>query len=525
MSSTSNEITATSVELAQITLKANQALQQHLTERAAALEDEIREAERLLKLLETDDAYEDPEDEIQIPGAAKPTGFFLPSEYLEVGSPLRADSLNRNNYAARIMPHTMNPKELDALKSAVMAENRKVQACRRQTNDPSPVDLERDVDDINWDIVAELVSDASAVKFTAEECRIKWVGDRHPSINHSEWSATETEELRLLVDELKKKDPTAKLDWVDIAKQLGTNRTPVDVMSKSKNHIRHQWDSYSDEKLLEGVEMYGINSWNSVARHVSPHATPTQCQNRYQKSLDPNIKRRGWAPEEDERLRKTVAALGSSWVKVAEFIPGRTNDQCNERWTEGLNSSSSKNIWSEREDALLVELAVSMNRQWKSISLKIGNGKTGPSCRARYNKLSATSTRTTPGTSARPTPEIPPSAASTSAATPPATSEQVAFAEQASAVSVSQLESEPEPDTSARAGATTRAKGKRKRAPNESDIQPRKSKRLKAAEHKNSETTAANSAAAETVSSEAPGSPHTRPRPRLRNVNRQTKPS
>jgi hypothetical protein len=34
------------------------------------------------KQLETDEAEDDPEDEVRIPGASKPQGFFKPMEYL-----------------------------------------------------------------------------------------------------------------------------------------------------------------------------------------------------------------------------------------------------------------------------------------------------------------------------------------------------------------------------------------------------------------------------------------------------------
>jgi hypothetical protein len=83
-------------------------------------------------------------------------------------------------------------------------------------------------------------------------------------------------------------------------------------------------------------------------------------------------------------LKKAVAAIGTSWVRVAEYVPGRTNDQCNERWTGQLNAGSSKNVWSEDEDRKLIEMVNSEGRQWKAISKKIGNGKTGPSVRSSF---------------------------------------------------------------------------------------------------------------------------------------------
>lgn len=66
------------------------------------------------------------------------------------------------------------------------------------------------------------VSDASSVKRTATDCRVCWIGDRHPKINHSEWAALEVTKLSELVSEVLKEKST--VDWVEVAKQLGVRR-------------------------------------------------------------------------------------------------------------------------------------------------------------------------------------------------------------------------------------------------------------------------------------------------------------
>lgn len=39
-----------------------------------------------------------------------------------------------------------------------------------------------------------------------------------------------------------------------------------------------------------------------------------------------------WSLDEDKRLTVSVKLLGSgSWNKIAQFVPGRTQSQCNER--------------------------------------------------------------------------------------------------------------------------------------------------------------------------------------------------
>ena len=125
--------------------------------------------------------------------------------------------------------------------------------------------------------------------------------------------------------------------------------------------------------------MWSVTSLKShlVARKVSEYATAAQCQTRWTKSLDPKLKRGAWTENEDNRLRNAVAGFGTSWIQVATAIPGRTNDQCRERWLEHVNADTSQNTWTEEEDRILQQSIKEIGNQWKVISLKIGNKKTG----------------------------------------------------------------------------------------------------------------------------------------------------
>lgn len=89
------------------------------------------------------------------------------------------------------------------------------------------------------------------------------------------------------------------------------------------------------------------------------------------------MKRINWTPEEDARLRTAVAAHGQSWVDVAAAMPGRTNDQCRDRWNDQLNPTINKTLWSPDEDKALLD-AVDGNRNatWKEISELLGTSRT-----------------------------------------------------------------------------------------------------------------------------------------------------
>lgn len=102
------------------------------------------------------------------------------------------------------------------------------------------IDLDNNVEGLDWTKIAERVrrvfiialitalnyilvkvSDGSSVKRTALDCRVCWIGDRHPRINHGEWATSEVAKLSELVSEALEEKST--VDWVEVAKQLGVH--------------------------------------------------------------------------------------------------------------------------------------------------------------------------------------------------------------------------------------------------------------------------------------------------------------
>jgi hypothetical protein len=65
-------------------------------------------------------------------------------------------------------------------------------------------------------------------------------------------------------------------------------------------------------------------------------------------------------------------------VEVAACIPGRTNDQCREHWSE---MSSSRAPWTQEEEKSLLEAVSTLGNAWTKIAEKLGNGRTGQQVR------------------------------------------------------------------------------------------------------------------------------------------------
>ncbi|KAF9563717.1 hypothetical protein CPC08DRAFT_632473 [Agrocybe pediades] len=377
----SNSNLTNSKKAIQDALDANRKLQEVLSRRAEELEAQLTHVDDLFRTADTSEAEDDPQSVILVPGAKKPIGLFTSSEFLDPAFPLYADAQKRSAYMSNTTRHPSELKDFEVLGNAVRQENRRLLAYRQAKASESNIgttpiiDLDNNVDGLDWTRIAEKagVSDASSVKRTPTECKIAWIGYRHPRINHADWTASEISELNSIIQEYTKEK--LAIDWVKVAERLGTNRTAIDCLRHGPSLHRHKWTLDSDGKLLKAVESCGLDNWQLVALNVSDQVTAAQCQNRWNRTLNPALKRGAWTEREDERLRKAVAGYGKSWVQVAATIPGRNNDQCRERWTNCINQAAMDIPWSEEEDQALLNLVQEHGKIWKTIRNKIVNNR------------------------------------------------------------------------------------------------------------------------------------------------------
>ncbi|KAF9222032.1 hypothetical protein BS17DRAFT_784332 [Gyrodon lividus] len=381
-------------ELAQKAVEANKEHQHALKVYIKRLEAELETADKLLDAADVVDLDDEPDLDVGgfvvIPGSVRATAPISTKELLLPESPFRDDALRRSRYLTFIEVRTMKAKELEGLAEAVRTENYRKHALDAQRRgrptfpnigDRTTDFLELNKKGLDWDRIAEKMSTVSMATRTARECEIRWLGDQHPEFNHEPWSQDEITKVKSLVAEYK----DSPLDWVNIAERLGTKRTPLDCMRHGTTRRTHQWTAESDDRLLKAIHMYGHDNWHLVARYVSEDVTPSQCSNRFQRTIDPSLKRVHWTPEEDARLRAAVAAYGSSWVDIAAVLPGRHNDQCRDRWTEQVNPAVNRNKWTEQEDRALLECTRQHeNANWKEAAEHVGNGRTENMCRTRY---------------------------------------------------------------------------------------------------------------------------------------------
>lgn len=137
------------------------------------------------------------------------------------------------------------------------------------------------------------------------------------------------------------------------------------MYEKNNAHARSlKWTKEEDKKLTDAVKLFGNCNWQQVA-DILGDRTGQQCLHRWQKSLNPVIKRQRWNTEEDALLQRAVHLYGAgNWTKIQRLIPGRTDMQCRERWVNILQPSINRGQFMQEETDRLLELVETHGPKW-----------------------------------------------------------------------------------------------------------------------------------------------------------------
>jgi len=161
-------------------------------------------------------------------------------------------------------------------------------------------------------------------------------------------------------------------------------------MKEDGGHAKQNgvWTEEEDSLLAEWQKKVG-NKWSEVAKQI-PGKTGQQCAQRWRHRVNPEIKRDKWDEDEDELLTALVQKYGNAWAEIARHVPGRTDQQCMGRWKRHLDPSIKREKWSDGEDIRLCALYAKYDNAWSSISRAL-DGRTPQQCRTRWHNLKATS--------------------------------------------------------------------------------------------------------------------------------------
>lgn len=111
-----------------------------------------------------------------------------------------------------------------------------------------------------------------------------------------------------------------------IAEKSANNRS-----NKENNSPSQKWTTYEDQIIKEFVEENGARNWTKLALKL-PGRLGKQCRERWRNFLDPCVKHEPWTKEEDQKLIELHEIYGNQWVKIAHFLPGRSDNTIKNRW-------------------------------------------------------------------------------------------------------------------------------------------------------------------------------------------------
>ncbi|GMH21387.1 hypothetical protein Nepgr_023229 [Nepenthes gracilis] len=235
---------------------------------------------------------------------------------------------------------------------------------------------------VNWEQLASMY----VPRRSGAECEARWLNFEDGLINHAEWTTLEDKKLLLILQE------KGLNNWIDISVSLQTNRTPFRCLARyqrslNSSILKRDWTVDEDALLQSAVEEFGESNWQAVASALEGRTGP-QCSNRWRKSLHPTIERKGnWTQDEDKCLKVAVTVIGpKSWHKIAQFVPGRTQVQCRERWVNCLDPSLITGGWTEEDDLKLQAAIAEHGYCWARVAACLPP-RTDNQCRRRWKVL------------------------------------------------------------------------------------------------------------------------------------------
>jgi hypothetical protein len=146
---------------------------------------------------------------------------------------------------------------------------------------------------------------------------------------------------------------------------LAPTRTRTKASSLPKNT---KWTQDENDYLMQLVEGQVNPNWNELCV-MFPGKTPQQLAERWEKVLNPSLVKGSWTREEDELIMTFVQEKGTKdWTKLASLLPGRIGKQCRERWRNHLDPEVNRTPWTEEEDQILIGMFEKLGSKWVKIA-------------------------------------------------------------------------------------------------------------------------------------------------------------
>jgi myb proto-oncogene protein len=86
-----------------------------------------------------------------------------------------------------------------------------------------------------------------------------------------------------------------------------------------------------DQTIIAYATKAGPKKWVNLTA-LPPRRLGKQCRERWHNHLGPGAIRETWTAEENAMLLDLHECIGSHWVRIAESLPGRSENAVKNRW-------------------------------------------------------------------------------------------------------------------------------------------------------------------------------------------------
>lgn len=141
-------------------------------------------------------------------------------------------------------------------------------------------------------------------------------------------------------------------------KIINSTQKMISQFQKSSIHIfmtKKLFTQEEDDQLKIIVSEYGPKDWKIIAQFL-PGRNSQSCRERWFYTLSPNVSKKEWTNEEDDRLLELVNTYGHKWAKISQYFSGRTDINIKNRFNLlDRHHRKNRNVKSEESETNDVE--------------------------------------------------------------------------------------------------------------------------------------------------------------------------